>query len=97
MAKGLISASLFVFISLLLSSFFLQYVQTFFLQGIKQNNSMTDAEMIDAGGLNGTSIQVQIISDMHIEFPRVLETLPAEALATNAPYLALLGDIGYCT
>jgi len=44
---------------------------------------------------NSSSFSLQIISDIHIEFPRVLEVLAPEALAPRAPYLALLGDIGY--
>eukprot|EP00026_Physarum_polycephalum_P009745 Phypoly_transcript_09879.p1 GENE.Phypoly_transcript_09879~~Phypoly_transcript_09879.p1 ORF type:complete len:267 (+),score=34.75 Phypoly_transcript_09879:469-1269(+) len=40
-------------------------------------------------------VDFQIISDMHVEFPKVREFLPAEALEPKAPYLAMLGDIGY--
>jgi len=32
---------------------------------------------------------------MHVEFPKVREFLPTSALEPKAPYLAMLGDIGY--
>jgi len=44
-----------------------------------------------------SSVNFQIISDIHVEFPRVVELLPREALEPAAPYLVLLGDIGYPT
>jgi len=42
-----------------------------------------------------TNVHFQIISDIHLEFKNVLSELPKEALEPKAPYLVLLGDIGY--
>jgi predicted phosphodiesterase len=40
-------------------------------------------------------VEFQLISDIHVEFPKVRDFLPALSLEPKAPYLALLGDIGY--
>jgi predicted phosphodiesterase len=40
-------------------------------------------------------VNFQLISDIHVEFPRVREVLPPEAIEPKAPYLVMLGDIGY--
>eukprot|EP01111_Echinosteliopsis_oligospora_P015481 TRINITY_DN613_c0_g1_i1.p1 TRINITY_DN613_c0_g1~~TRINITY_DN613_c0_g1_i1.p1 ORF type:complete len:266 (-),score=58.61 TRINITY_DN613_c0_g1_i1:70-867(-) len=46
--------------------------------------------------MSNQPVKFQIISDIHIEFPNVMKTLSEEALYhPRAPYLALLGDIGY--
>eukprot|EP01113_Clastostelium_recurvatum_P002326 TRINITY_DN10965_c0_g2_i1.p1 TRINITY_DN10965_c0_g2~~TRINITY_DN10965_c0_g2_i1.p1 ORF type:complete len:236 (-),score=27.31 TRINITY_DN10965_c0_g2_i1:247-954(-) len=39
--------------------------------------------------------RVQLVSDVHVEFPRTTERLDPRTLQPQAPYLALLGDIGY--
>lgn len=38
-------------------------------------------------------MKLQIVSDIHLEFPKTYENLPP--IEPIAPYLALLGDIGY--
>jgi len=94
MTRGIISASLVGIALLLLTPFFLERVQTFFLNRTSNNNSRITSQS-ETIMTDNSSFSLQIISDIHVEFPRVRETLPAEALNTHAPYLALLGDIGY--
>ncbi|POR37722.1 Ser/Thr protein phosphatase [Tolypocladium paradoxum] len=44
-----------------------------------------------------TPVQLQIMSDLHLETPRLLPMYADFRIEANSPYLALLGDIGHAS